>query len=479
MSILRRLLGETAIYGLSTMVASLVGFLLIPIYTRTFSPAEYGVLAQINTATTLATIFAVFGMDNSSAVWFWEHPEPDERARTFSTWFAFSMFAGTSLGLLAVLLRGPLSRTLLHDEKLSYLWLVFAANVALLNSPRVGTIWFRMHRRPIYAVTITILSSLASALFGVLLVAYMKFGIAGAVGAQLAGSTIGFFATMIALRKVLSISAIDLRRLGPMLRFSAPLVLMSKVGWLVGSALSFVVNLMCSASDAGLYQVGNSLASFIGIAIFAFCQAWSPFALSIRDESVARRVYGLALEGAVAIGILLAYGIAVFSLPILRMVAGPQYLGARWVLSFLALNMVLTSMPSVLSVTFARVKRTRPLASATIQGALVTLIGVFLMTRRWGKEGVAISVVLGGAATLIQAFRASQRVFPITVDLRRVGIVAGAATIWSALFFFVDQSSTLLRSIGVGAALFVSLGMVVAVVYRSSIRSALVEIRTI
>lgn len=478
MSVLRRLLGETAVYGLSTVVASLVGFLLIPIYTRTFSPAEYGVLAQINTATTLATIFAVFGMDNSSAVWFWEHPEPEERARTFSTWFAFSMFAGASVGVLAILLRGPLSRALLHDERLNYLWVVFAANVALLNSPRVGTIWFRMLRRPLSAVTITILSSLASAFFGVFLVVYVKLGIAGAVGAQLAGSVIGFFATAVALRKVLSFSSIDLGRLSPMLRFSAPLVLMSKVGWLVSSALSFVVNLMCSASDAGLYQVGNSLASFIGIVVFAFCQAWSPFALSIRDEGVARRIYGLAIEASAAMGILLAYGIAVFSLPILRIVAGPQYLGARWVLSFLALNTVLTSLPSVLSVTFARVKRTRPLAGATVQGAVVTLAGVFLTTRHWGKEGVALSVVLGGATTWIQAFRASQRVFPITVDLRRMGVVVGAAVVWSVLFFLVDRSSTLLRSIGVGAALFVSFGVFVVVVYRSSIRSALTEMRT-
>ncbi|MBL0044659.1 MAG: hypothetical protein IPP33_09790 [Flavobacteriales bacterium] len=49
MSVLRKLAGQTAIYGLSSIVARFLNFLLTPLYTSkgVFPPAEFGVMTSL------------------------------------------------------------------------------------------------------------------------------------------------------------------------------------------------------------------------------------------------------------------------------------------------------------------------------------------------------------------------------------------------------------------------------------------------
>ena len=46
MSQIKKLAGQTAIYGLSSIVGRLLNYLLVPLYTRIFDPAQYGVVSE-------------------------------------------------------------------------------------------------------------------------------------------------------------------------------------------------------------------------------------------------------------------------------------------------------------------------------------------------------------------------------------------------------------------------------------------------
>ena len=44
---LKQLAGETALYGLSTILARVINFLFVPFYTRQLSTESYGVVTEI------------------------------------------------------------------------------------------------------------------------------------------------------------------------------------------------------------------------------------------------------------------------------------------------------------------------------------------------------------------------------------------------------------------------------------------------
>lgn len=473
MNPLRRLLSDAVIYSVTPMLSALVGLILIPIYTRSLSPSEYGALAQVNTTTALATTFVVFGLDNSSAIWFWEHPEAHERSRTFSTWLAFTLSTSALVGFVAILARKWLAQMLLHDSGLHAVWLLFAANILMLNVVRIGVMWFRMERTPWPAVSLSGFTALATGVCGVYFVVGLRLGVAGVIASQAAGSWLGAIATGFRLRRVFSLRAVDLSRLTPMLRLSAPLVLMTNLNWVMGSSVTYFVNFLCSSRDAGLYQVASSLVGVLGLLMFAFSQAWSPFALAIRDAATAKRVYGITVEATLVLGLLFAFSAAVFAQPALLLIADPRYVAARWVFVVLAFNAVIIYVPSVLAVTFAREKVTMPLAKASALGTVVCVILLPILARHLGKEGAALAVLFSSVTVLLVAFRASQSVFPIHIDLRRVGAAIVIVCVWFALFMSLrGWAQDMLTMIAMGTVLLASIALALAALYRGPLRMA-------
>ena len=62
---LKQLTKDTLLYGISTIVGRFINFLLIPLYTHFFQPAEYGIVTNIYALIALLNIVFLFGMDSA------------------------------------------------------------------------------------------------------------------------------------------------------------------------------------------------------------------------------------------------------------------------------------------------------------------------------------------------------------------------------------------------------------------------------
>ena len=60
---LKQLTKDTAIYGISTMAARFITFLLVPFYTNIFNPDEYGIITNLYAFIGLMNIIYIYGMD--------------------------------------------------------------------------------------------------------------------------------------------------------------------------------------------------------------------------------------------------------------------------------------------------------------------------------------------------------------------------------------------------------------------------------
>ena len=67
MSALRKLAGQTAIYGLSSIVARFLNFLLTPLYTSkgVFPPEEYGVITAFYAWAAFLLVLLTVGMETT------------------------------------------------------------------------------------------------------------------------------------------------------------------------------------------------------------------------------------------------------------------------------------------------------------------------------------------------------------------------------------------------------------------------------
>ena len=62
-SILKKLAGETAIYGVSTILARFINFLFLPLYTYHLSTADYGVLTEFMAYIAVFQVVLTLGLE--------------------------------------------------------------------------------------------------------------------------------------------------------------------------------------------------------------------------------------------------------------------------------------------------------------------------------------------------------------------------------------------------------------------------------
>src|SRR5437588_6133790 len=83
---LRQLGSESLIYGLSGVISRFVSFFLVPIYTRIFSPEDYGVMTLVSSTISVVAIFVGLGLDSAVHRWYWETENLTERKRSIASW---------------------------------------------------------------------------------------------------------------------------------------------------------------------------------------------------------------------------------------------------------------------------------------------------------------------------------------------------------------------------------------------------------
>ena len=66
MGTLRKLAGQSAIYGLSSIVGRFLNYLLVPLHTNIFKqPGEYGVVTELYAYISFLMIIYTYGMETS------------------------------------------------------------------------------------------------------------------------------------------------------------------------------------------------------------------------------------------------------------------------------------------------------------------------------------------------------------------------------------------------------------------------------
>ena len=65
MSQLKKLVGQTAVYGLSSVLGRTLNYLLVPLYTTVFAPDEYGIVTELYAYVAFLNILYIYGLETA------------------------------------------------------------------------------------------------------------------------------------------------------------------------------------------------------------------------------------------------------------------------------------------------------------------------------------------------------------------------------------------------------------------------------
>ena len=121
---LRQLAGQTAIYGISSIVSRLLNYLLTPFLTRIMTTGEYGVITDMYALIPFAMVVLTMGMETGYFCFAGKAEGLHGRQEVFSTtWGAVSAVA-VLFAALGILFTPELSRVMDYPDHPSYIWIV-------------------------------------------------------------------------------------------------------------------------------------------------------------------------------------------------------------------------------------------------------------------------------------------------------------------------------------------------------------------
>jgi O-antigen/teichoic acid export membrane protein len=420
---MKELARHSAVYGFGSLVSRFIAVLLLPVYTRYLSPADYGLIETLIALSAVLTVLLAAGVKSA---FFRFYFDDEDKRRVIRTSFWFTMASGTA-GLLAGLaLAGPISELLFDTSQ--HADLVRAAFVGLwahVNYEQMTSI-FRVEQRSVAYLIATLINLGLTVAATLILVVALDQGPIGVIVGNFTGTLI-VYAGLLAYRREQLGFELDRPLLRAMNRFGMPLVPSALFLWVLNFSDRFFLVKLAGAREVGLYSIGVRLASAIILFLAAFRTAWPAFAYSIEDDAEAKRTYSFVLTYVVVITSWMALALGVLAPWLVRLLTTEEFYSAERVVAPLAFAAAAFGAYIVVVIGIGRVRRTR--SNWVITGAAAALnVGLnLLLIPEYGMIGAAVATI-GAYGTLFLAMAwKAQRLYPVPYQWRRVATAFGAA----------------------------------------------------
>jgi O-antigen/teichoic acid export membrane protein len=434
-----RLARHSAIYGIGGLVSRFVAVLLLPLYTRYLTPADYGAVETlIALAAICATILRV-GIASAFFRFYFDSKDVSHRLRVVRTAFWFTMTMSTIGLVIGNALAGDISQWLFDTT--DHTTLVRAAFVYMwvqMNFEQL-TAFFRAEERSVAFVAATLVNLVITVVATILGVVVLDWGATGVLVGNFTGTLVVSVGLVVYRREQLGLT-MDWQLLRKMNRFGLPLVPSMLALWLLNFGDRIFLLQLSDVSEVGLYSIGARIASAMVLLLTAFRAAWPAFAYSIDDDEEAKRSYAYVLTYLLFVASWAALGLGLLAPWIVRLLATPKFYDSAEVVAPLAFSGVAFGGFIVVSIALGRTKRTQFNWVVTGAAAAVSVTLNLILIPHYGMVGSAISNVTAFTVMFVGITWWSQRVFPVPYQWRRVTTVVACAVILTVLGKALDVS---------------------------------------
>lgn len=443
---LKQLAGQTVIYGLSTILARIINFLFVPIYTRLLSPESYGVVTEFMAYIAVLQVVLVLGLE-TGCFRFANKEGVDPRkvyANAFVTVFCIS---ATFLALMLAFAT-PISAALGYDGYSACIR--YIGGILALDS--ITAIMFAKLRQENKALkfaiikTAKIITETAANL--VLFLWFPKHVDSARWLLNFIPGTPDFsyviFAIFIScvvcgfifIPDLLRLSfRLDGKLLRQMLAYSLPLMVAALPG-VVNDFLDrilfryFDTNADAWRSSLGLYQAAVKLAVIMNLFIQMFRYAAEPFFFRRAAEKDSKKLYASVQEYFTAFCGLVFLGVILY-IDIIALILGPQFRSAVGVVPVMLLSYMILGMLFNVSMWYKLSGKTNMAIWITLSGLAVTAIVIILFMPKYSYWAAAF----GHLASYVVMFAISSvlgaKYYPIPY---RWGRLAGIVLMMGAAY---------------------------------------------
>ncbi len=453
---LNKLVKDSGVYALSSIMAPLISLGLAPFLTHAVSTSDYGVLVLLNTIISLAAGITQMGLGSAFfRAYNYDYTENHDKRDIIATTTTL-LFLISLLALLGVLTTSSFLATLLLGRaSLGNLIAISGIILFVQNLTIPVFAWLRAESRAFFYSLLSISNLLITLLANIVLVGIVHWGIAGSLIATGGGyfcvviCTIPFIVFRVGIK-----IRMDIAR--NLLGFGIPLLLNLVSYWVLQLSDRYLLSRYSSFTEAARYAVAYSLGSALAIVVITpFTLAWPTTMFTIAKRKDAAQLFTLLFHWFSLFLLFAAFCLSIIATQLLNWLFPLAYHSVAYIIPIVAVSGVFLGNYYIFTSGVNIKRKTWIVGLFTMIAALVNFLLNLILIPRYGAAGAALSTLIAYVVLALVAYVVNQRLYPIAFEVGRfvVALLVGIALYIGSNLIYRGQISYIALFLHISALL--------------------------
>jgi len=443
---LKQLAGQTAIYGLPSILGRILGYLLVPVYTRVLMQGEYGAFSVMYSYAGFFIVILTFGMETA---FFRYASKYDNSPNVYSSAFLLVFAVSALFILLTQCFASPLASLIDYAEHPEYVrWFGWIIGIDALVS--IPFAYLRQLGKSKKFATVRmaniILNVLCNLFFIVLCPYIMKTG-----GNSTLKSLIGMFfnenklVSYVFISNIISSASVliflfpeilkgfgkfDVAVWKKLMVFGIPMLFVGLSGSINENIdrlmLRYLLPEEIAEAQVGIYSACYKISILMALFTQAYRYAAEPFFFNYAKNKDSKDVYAVLLNYFVIVVCVLFLFTMLF-LDVIIFFIGEDFREGQAVIPVLMMALLFLGVYYNLSVWYKLMDKTIYGAIISFIGAFITIVVNLVTIPFFGFIGSAWATLACYAAMMIISYFWGQKHFPVNYNIKKFGIYIGSA----------------------------------------------------
>ncbi|MCB9186822.1 MAG: polysaccharide biosynthesis protein [Flavobacteriales bacterium] len=463
MSVLKKLAGQTAIYGMSSIVARFLNYLLVPLHTAVFVPQQYGVITEMYAYVAFLIILLTYGME--TAFFRFSTKEGNDPKTVFSTILTSLVTSTSAFILMAIIFAQPIADWLMYPDNKEYVvWFAIIVGLDAISSIPLARL--RSENRPKLFAGVNIANVAVNVGLNLFFLKYClplvqsggsswltdtfydpNTGVGYVFIANLLASVVKFL--LLSPTMFRGIVRPQFKILRPMLVYAFPLLIAGLAGMMnemfdrvmLKRLLYPTLGESKAMFELGVYGACYKLSIIISLMIQAFRYAAEPFFFSQEKQAGSRELYAKVmtyfvwvLAGAFLF-VMLYIDLFKFFIP------NEDYWVGLKVVPILLMANIFLGIYYNQSVWYKLTDKTSFGAGLAIFGAVITILLNLIFIPTYGYVASAWATFACYGSMMVVSYLLGRKHYPVPYELTKLGVMLGSAIVfyWASVVLQVGQ----------------------------------------
>jgi len=460
MKIFKDLLGQTAVYGLSSIVPRLLNFLLVPIYTRVLGHEEYGIVAVLFAYIGIALVSLTYGTETG---YFRYVKDGNSQKSLFSTLFIILSFTSI-LFLLTGLSFSDFLTDFMEVGNRSELIIMLLGIIFFDVMSSIPFARLRYFNKAFLFFSIKMFNvgiNVGLNLFFLLVLPYFNekgidlfdsiykadYGVAYILLSNVIASGLSFIVLLFTIE--FSLKSFDFSLLKKVLAYSFPLLIAGLSGNLNEVVDRILIQSLVTTGDGlaqtGIYSANIKIAVLMTLFIQAFKYAADPFFFKFSRDGNAKDIYAETTKYFIAFCMFIYLGIMCF-LDIVIYFIDSSFQDIRVVPIMLLSNMLLGILFN-LAVWYKINNLTKFGVVIGLFGVAITLIFNIIFIPVYGYMASTWTHLACNLGMVMLSYLLMKKYYPINYDLKRILLFVAIGLLFSYIHRMIDFNTMFIKYI--------------------------------